>query len=705
MNRFRWRRALYPLRSLRFSLKNKTFFKLLLIFIIPFALTGAFFIESQRRSTERLVFESFITRIQLIAIDLENVIKDRANLQRDNPNLRVFTTVAANQDAGRTPRLPDRFGAIVLPPALREAAAKTATDHRSLMYFFRDPRDAKLLLFFALREGQNGNVSGRWSLYLFDAAFLEDAALENANVNPEETLLLTDAGLNPVLSSRIEADFQIPPEWAAGLKHEFRDGFFDGLRVMRVGDETHLVLCSRFDGLPLVGVLTRPYDDAMAGIYETVRQQALILAGVAVILFLFSGFLARDQIRPLLKIQALMERMAENRYQPIDWNHGNDERRDIIKMLNRIRGRLSKYHGLNVERVIVHEARLKTILSNINEAILTTDREFRPILTNARIDELLGPNRAGAFLHAEMEQRGLLRHVDENAAHVFETEVDAPELGRRYLEVAVQTSPAGRHMPGGYLAVLRDVTDRKLSFDREIEFAAQYQSQFLPERIPTLPRADFHLSYIPYIAVGGDYYDFIDLGSERQMVLLADMMGHGVQAALFISLLRVSFRETVSRTTDLGEIVQRLNYVFYELVPTTVLVPYVLFIYDAQAGTIEYANAGHPPILLLRGEERIELTRNNLAAGMKRNVAGKSETRSLAPGDLLFCSTDGITDVQNADGEMFGEDRMLAAVLAHAQAAPDCAEFSRALSADLLRFSQGRPYPDDITWFVLRYMA
>ena len=341
MNRFRWRRALYPLRSLRFSLKNKTFFKLLLIFIIPFALTGAFFIESQRRSTERLVFESFITRIQLIAIDLENVIKDRANLQRDNPNLRVFTTVAANQDAGRTPRLPDRFGAIVLPPALREAAAKTATDHRSLMYFFRDPRDAKLLLFFALREGQNGNVSGRWSLYLFDAAFLEDAALENANVNPEETLLLTDAGLNPVLSSRIEADFQIPPEWAAGLKHEFRDGFFDGLRVMRVGDETHLVLCSRFDGLPLVGVLTRPYDDAMAGIYETVRQQALILAGVAVILFLFSGFLARDQIRPLLKIQALMERMAENRYQPIDWNHGNDERRDIIKMLNRIRRAVS----------------------------------------------------------------------------------------------------------------------------------------------------------------------------------------------------------------------------------------------------------------------------------------------------------------------------------------------------------------------------
>lgn len=715
MNRLRRQRLLYPIRSLRFSLKVKTFFKLLLIFIIPFALTGAFFIESQRQATERLVFESFLVRIRLIAVDLENVLKDRAYLETDNPALLATTVVSARSDPARQPRLPNTFAGRDLPAGLRAAAKNIAPDHRSLLYFFRpaasesaiDFNPGELILFFALREEIAGRRTGRWSLYLFNAGFLEDEALANQNVYPEETLLLTDATLAPVLSSRIEADFRISPKWEEALRSEFKDGLYDGLRVIRVNDETHLVLCSRFEGLPLIGILTQPYEAAMAPVYDTVKQQVLILVGVAILLFLFSGFLARDQIRPLRKIQALMERMAEHRYEPLQWNRSNDERRDIMKMLNRMRGRLSKYHAINVERIIVQEARLKTILGNINEGILTTDHDFHPILINGRTTEMVGAN-PGDFLRKQMELRGLLEHTNtttNTTAHFFEIEVDSPELGRRYLEVAVQPALAGRHVPGGFLAVLRDVTDRKLSFDREIEFAAKYQEQFLPDEIPTLPRADFHLSYIPYIAVGGDFYDFIQLDEDRHMVLLADMMGHGVQAALFISLLRVSFREIVFRTPELNLVAEGLNQVFYEQVPTTVLVPYVLFIYDSRAGRLDYVVAGHPPIQLLRGEELLELKRNNLAAGMKRNITGKFESCILEPGDLLFCSTDGITDVQDANEEMFGEERMIASLREHAADSRDCAQFSEKLSADILKFSQGRPYPDDITWFVLRYMS
>jgi PAS domain-containing protein len=706
----RWQRLLYPLRSLRFSLKAKTFFKLLLIFIIPFALTGAFFIDSQRRATERLVFESFLVRIRLVAVDLENVLKDRAYLSTDNPALLANLQAPSNGDPARSPRLPRDFGSTVLPDGLREAAANVAPEHRSLMYFFSPQskqagESGALLMFFASREKVGGRPTGRWDLYLFDAAFLEDEALANSNVSPEETLFLTDAKLNPVLSSRVETDFRMPEEWNAALRKEFQDGLYDGLRVLRVNGERQLVLCSRFEGLPLIGILARPYDAAMAPVYDTVKQQALILAGVAIVLFLFSGFLARDQIRPLRKIQALMEGMAEHRYEPLLWNRGNDERRDIMKMLNRMRGRLNRYHAINVERVIVQEARFKTILGNISEGILTTDRGFAPILINGRTTEMLG-SKPGEFLKIQMEERGLLHQGPEaDAVHFFETEAESPELGRRYLEVAVQPSPTGRHFPGGFLAVLRDVTDRKLSFDREIEFAARYQEQFLPDAIPDLPGADFHLSYTPYIAVGGDFYDFIQLDEHRHMMLLADMMGHGVQAALFISLLRVSFREIVYRTPELNRIVEGLNQVFYEQVPTTVLVPYILFIYDSRDGRVDYAVAGHPPILLLRGEDLLELKRNNLAAGMKRKITGKFESVRLQPGDFLFCGTDGIADVQNANDEMYGEERMVAALRRHAATATDCSDFSGRLSADLLKFSQGRPYPDDITWFALRYRA
>ncbi len=705
MNRMRKRRLLYPLRSVRFSLKAKTFFKLLLIFIIPFALTGAFFIDSQRRATERLVFESFLVRIRLIAVDLENALKDRAHLRADNPALLARLQTLAREDSSAGPRLPEILGSNRLPDDLRAAAREIPPDHRSLMYFFHESAATgagPLRLFFALREEVDGRRTGRWDLYLFDASFLEDEALANTNVYPEETLLLTDGALQPVLSSRIEDDFRVPRPWSAALQNEFQDGLYDGLRVISVNGERHLVLCSRFEGLPLIGILTRPYDAAMAPVYDTVRQQALILAGVAIVLFIFSGFLARDQIRPLRKIQALMERMAEHRYEPLLWNRGNDERRDIMKMLNRMRGRLSRYHAINVERVIVQEGRLKAILGNISEAILTTDRNFTPILVNERTTALLGAE-PGAFLNAQLEQRGI--PAEDPGPHFIETEIETPELGRRYLEIAVQASPAGRHFPGGFLAVLRDVTDRKLSFDREIEFAAEYQEQFLPDAIPELPDADFHLSYIPYIAVGGDFYDFIQLDEDRHMILLADMMGHGVQAALFISLLRVSFREIVARTPELDRIVEALNHVFHAQVPTTVLVPYVLFIYDSRTGQLDYVVAGHPPIQLLRASERMELKRNNLAAGMKRKITGKFESLQLEPGDFLFCSTDGITDVQNADEEMYGEERMVAALCEYASDAPDCAEFSRRLAADLLKFSQGRPYPDDITWFALRYMS
>ncbi len=668
LRRNRWLyRLLYFRRGRRVSLQTKTFFLLLLILILPFAGMGGYFILSQRDATERLVFESFLVRIRLVAIDLENSLKDRANLRNENPLLLARAAAPSAQAGGL--RLPDALAGYTLNPSVRERALNVAPEHRSLLEFFRPAENpAELLLLY----GQRASAQ-RWDLYLFDAAFLAAEALANENVNPGETLYLTDANLSPILSSQIEDGFQIPPAWS------------EGLRIVSVIGERHLLLSSRFAGLPVIGVLTRPYDEAMAPLFATARNQALLLLAVAVVLFFFSGWLARQQIRPLQSIQRLMQQMAEQRFQAIPWGLGNDERRDIMKLLNRFRGQLGKYHAMNVERVIVQEARFKAVLGNINEGILVTDRDFGRLLGNARTTELVGPADA-EFLKDELRRRGLLladqaqneaeadahddgiltRAPNESGTHFFETEVDSPENGRRHLEMAVQPSRGGRHIAGGLIAVLRDVTDRKLSFDREIEYAAEYQAQFLPAQIPALPDCDFDLHYTPYIAVGGDFYDFIELPDGRHMILLADMMGHGVQAALFIALLRVSFRELVERSAELPAIVEGLNQVFYTQVPTTVLVPYVLFIYDPANAALEYVVAGHPPMLLHRGSgsnrEVIALSRNNLAAGMKRKLTGKSDRITLEPGDLLFCSTDGITDVGNADGEMFGEERAEAAI-------------------------------------------
>ena len=174
MRPLRWKRLVYPLRSRRFPLRWKTFLKLFAIFVIPFALTGAWFIEAQRDATERLLFESFLLRSRLIAADLGSRLKDAAYLDAKNPALLARGLAGPDSSLPENMQLPPEFGLM-----LREMPA----DHRSLLHFFREPAQqdtgGDLRLAYALRNARH------MELFLFDATFLEEAALASPDVYPE----------------------------------------------------------------------------------------------------------------------------------------------------------------------------------------------------------------------------------------------------------------------------------------------------------------------------------------------------------------------------------------------------------------------------------------------------------------------------------------------------------------------------------------
>jgi hypothetical protein len=217
---------------------------------------------------------------------------------------------------------------------------------------------------------------------------------------------------------------------------------------------------------------------------------------------------------------------------------------------------------------------------------------------------------------------------------------------------------------------LRGLTER-LSFeraaaDREMEIARRIQTDLLPKKSPSIPNLQVEAISVPAKEVGGDYYDFIDLGGGRWGIAIADVSGKGVPAALVMamthSLLRVTARQNQSPATVLSLI----NQTLYEETDPQVFVSMLYGIWDVAAGRFVYANAGHERPLLLRASATAceVLTPGGIALGATPDASGSLQdcTVELHPGDALVLYTDGVTEAMDARGQMLGAARLREAI-------------------------------------------
>ena len=236
--------------------------------------------------------------------------------------------------------------------------------------------------------------------------------------------------------------------------------------------------------------------------------------------------------------------------------------------------------------------------------------------------------------------------------------------------------------------------------DREIEIAREVQRRLFPQRVPELPNVQLAARCIQARSVGGDYYDFLNLGPDRVGLVLGDVSGKGIPAALRMANLQAYLRVlSDSAPQDPLRVVRQVNRSLWQNTPPGDFATLFFGIYADPARRLTYINCGHNPPLLLRRDGTIEwlaATATVLGAFEEWECAlGRAQ---LAPGDLLVAYSDGVTEARRG-GEHFGDERLVEALRSHPDALPDA--IVSAILERVQTFSDG-DQSDDLTLLVAR---
>jgi serine phosphatase RsbU (regulator of sigma subunit) len=236
---------------------------------------------------------------------------------------------------------------------------------------------------------------------------------------------------------------------------------------------------------------------------------------------------------------------------------------------------------------------------------------------------------------------------------------------------------------------------------RELEIAKQVQARLFPQSLPPLRTLEYAGICVQTRQVGGDYYDFLELGQERVALVIGDIAGKGIAAALLMANLQANLRSRCAIAVEQPEeLLQSVNRLFYENTAENVYATLFYSEFDDRTGRLRYANCGHLPCLLLRGDGAVErLDSTAPVLGLFRNWECPTTTRQLFPGDVFAIFTDGITESFNQRDEEFGEERLIDALRRYRELSPN--EVVAAILDEVRRFSP-HEQRDDVTLIVAR---
>ena len=235
----------------------------------------------------------------------------------------------------------------------------------------------------------------------------------------------------------------------------------------------------------------------------------------------------------------------------------------------------------------------------------------------------------------------------------------------------------------------------------DLAIAKEVQSRLFPQRHPPLQTLAYVGLCYPARAVGGDYYDFLDLGKGRLGLVVGDIAGKGIAAALLMANLQANLRSQCATAWEQPQrFLRSVNQLFYENSAENDYATIFFAEYDDETRQLRYSNCGHPPAFLLRRDDTLErLESTSTVMGLFERWDCAIEERQLCPGDTLVLYTDGATESSNLAGEEFGEERLLEALKQNRELYSQ--ELLAALMGQLRQFS---PYEqvDDITLVVAK---
>jgi phosphoserine phosphatase RsbU/P len=249
-------------------------------------------------------------------------------------------------------------------------------------------------------------------------------------------------------------------------------------------------------------------------------------------------------------------------------------------------------------------------------------------------------------------------------------------------------------------ALLLEEQLEKKRYEEQLAVAAQIQRRLLPQMNPEHPSYEIYGVNHSCYQIGGDYYDFIDKGNGKLAIVIADVSGKGVGAALLMAAFQASIRTLVKSEENPASLMAHLNDVMFENSPPNKYITVFYGEIDTQNHIFDYVNAGHnPPIFLTKDGYRF-LTANGPVVGIIANAQYECKQVRLDVKDLIFLYTDGITEALDPEEKEFGEDGVIKLLTQHPPASVE--DLAHSLERQIREFTRGAPPLDDSTLIFVR---
>ena len=415
---------------------------------------------------------------------------------------------------------------------------------------------------------------------------------------------------------------------------------------------------------------------------------------------------------------------------------GQYDQRLLIRSLQYAIKRAEADRALERERKL-----LRSVIDNLMDAIYVKDKDGKYLLGNMAHAQQLGlesPQQVVGRKTTDLfsaETASSFRADDERVMRTGEPIVNRHECvlqeGRppRWLSTTKVPLRSSCGEVVGLVGIGRDITARKVAeeklarytqelqeknseLEEDLNLAREVQLAFLPQQFPNFPRhvtaaessLQFQAEYLPTTTLGGDFFHVIPISDVEAGVLICDVMGHGVRAALVTAVHRALVEELTPYATDPGAFLSQMNHELFSILRRTRSPMFASAFYltvNTDTGELQYANAGHPRPLHIRREigevgllEFAGQRRPGPALGLFENTAYTTTRSKVAAGDVLLLFTDGLYEVEDAAGDLYDQELLLHSV-ARQQGLPTRELFQEILTA-ARNFSKSGNFLDDV---------
>lgn len=383
------------------------------------------------------------------------------------------------------------------------------------------------------------------------------------------------------------------------------------------------------------------------------------------------------------------------------------------------------------EEVAAMKQRLAEVIDFLPDATFAIDNQGKVLTWNRAMEKMTGALAAdmvgkGNYEHAlpfygtrrpiladlvllpdemvEMSYPGLQREGKTLTSEIF-----IPTFGLTGSFIWAKATPLynSQGIIVGAIESIRDITDMRRTeqtLERsksELRIASDIQRSFLPEMIPHLSGFDLAATFIPAMEVGGDFYDFIP-GEGKLGMVIADVSGKSVPAALFMALSRTIVRVNATHHEKGTDVLEDANNMISADSKLGMFVTLFYGVLDGNSRSLIYANAGHPPPLLMRSGsncfEKLEVT--GIALGAMGGAKYEERRVDLASGDILVLYTDGVNEAENRNGDQYGVERFCSIVRKSSHLSAQ--GILDKILEDISKFCAGQSQFDDITMVIAK---